>query len=80
MTLLEAPDNICLKVRDFLGGDAVRRRLLSLGFHRNDVVRLDGRAPFKGPVLVWNVTSGAQVALGRSVAQKIVVDADHGKR
>jgi Fe2+ transport system protein FeoA len=80
MTLLDAPDNICLKLRDFLGGEAVRRRLLSLGFHRNDVVRLDSRAPFKGPLLVWNVTSGTQVALGRSVAQKIVVDADHGAK
>jgi Fe2+ transport system protein FeoA len=78
MTLLEAPANIPLRITDFVGGEGFRRRLLALGFHRGDLVRLDSRALFRGPILVWNLTCGAQVALGRGVAQKIVVETDHG--
>jgi Fe2+ transport system protein FeoA len=78
MTLLDAPANIPLRIKDLVGGEGFRRRLLALGFHRGDLVRLDSRALFKGPLLVWNLTCGAQVALGRGVAQKIIVEADHG--
>jgi Fe2+ transport system protein FeoA len=78
MTLLEAPVNTPLRIKDFLGGEGVRRRLLALGFHRDDLVQLDSRALFRGPILVWNLTSSTKVALGRGVAQKIIVEADHG--
>jgi Fe2+ transport system protein FeoA len=78
MTLLEAPANTPLRIKDLVGGEGFRRRLLALGFHRDDLVRLDSRALFKGPILVWNLRSGTQVALGRGVAQKIIVETDHG--
>jgi Fe2+ transport system protein FeoA len=79
MTLLEAPVNTPLRIKDLLGGEGVRRRLLPLGFHRDDLIRVDSRALFRGPVLVWNLTSCTKVALGRGVAQKIIVETNHGE-
>ncbi len=78
MTLLDAPENICLKITGLAGGEGVRRRLFSLGLHPNDVVRVESRAPFRGPVLILNVASGCRVALGRTVAAKIQVESSDG--
>ena len=77
MTLLEAPLNTPLKIIDLLGGDGVRRRLFALGFHKGDVVELDSHAIFRGPLLIWNVTSDTKIALGRGVAQKVLVEVAH---
>ncbi len=74
MILIDAPRNRSLKIVDLLGGEAVRRRLLAMGFHKGDVVELDSQAILRGPVLVWNVSSDTRVALGRGVAQKIIVE------
>lgn len=73
--LTEAPLNTPLRIVGILGGEGVRRRLLSLGFHKNDLVQLDSQAILRGPVLVRNLTSDIRVALGRGVAQKVLVEA-----
>ncbi len=77
MTLLEAPLNTPLKIIDLLGGDGIRRRLFALGFHKGDVVELDSQAIFRGPLLIWNVSSDTKIALGRGVAQKVLVEVAH---
>ena len=58
-------------------GESVRRRLMALGFHKGDVVELDGQAILRGPLLVRNCTSDTTVALGRGVAQKVLVEPVH---
>jgi len=73
--LTEAPLNTRLRIVGILGGEGVRRRLLALGFHRNDLVQLESQAILKGPLLVRNLTSDIRVALGRGVAQKVLVEA-----
>ena len=73
--LPEAPRNLPLRVIELAGGETVRRRLLSMGFHKGDLVELDAEAIFRGPLLVRNLTSDTKVALGRGVAQKILVEA-----
>ena len=78
MTLLDAPAGKPLRVLGVEGGEAVRRRLFCLGFHKDDVVRVDSRAPFRGPLLVWNATTGCRTALGRGVAAKVLVEAVDG--
>jgi Fe2+ transport system protein FeoA len=50
---------------------------MALGFHKGDVVELDGRAILRGPLLVRNCTSDTTVALGRGVAQKVLVEPVH---
>jgi len=57
-----------------MGGHGVRRRLLALGFHKNDIIELDSKSILRGPVLVRDFTSDISVALGRGVAQKIMVE------
>jgi Fe2+ transport system protein FeoA len=77
MNLLEAPHGTTLRITDLAGGEGVRRRLMALGFHKGDLVQLDGRAIFRGPLLVRNCTSDTTVALGRGVAQKVLVEPVH---
>jgi len=52
----------------------LHRRLLALGFHRGDLLVLDGEAPMRGPLLVRNLTTDTRVALGRGIAGKIIVE------
>ena len=74
VSLSKAPYQTKLKIAYIEGGHGVRRRLLSLGFHKNDIIRLDKKSILGGPVLVENLTSETSVALGRGVARKIVVE------
>lgn len=66
-----AAEGISAKVRDMQAGTGMEKRLKDMGILRNEhveVVKNDS----KGPVII-NV-KGAQIALGRGVAQKIVVE------
>lgn len=72
--LTQAPYDKQLRIVDIRGGHGIRRRLLSLGFHKNHIVELDSRCILKGPILVKDLTSDTSVALGRGIAQKIMVE------
>ncbi len=74
ISLSMAPHGKSLKIVDIIGGHGVRRRLLALGFHRDDIIELDSRIIFGGPVLVRNLTMDTSVALGRGIAHKIMVE------
>jgi len=74
ISLLQAPRGIPLKIVAILGGEGVRRRLFALGFHKDDLVEVNAQGILRGPILVKNLTSDTSVALGRGVAQKILVD------
>lgn len=74
ISLINAPPDKSLKIISFLGGHGVRRRLLALGFHKGDIIELDSRSILRGPVLVHDLTSDTSVALGRGIAQKIMVE------
>ena len=74
ISLLKAPRDVQLKIVDFEGGHGVRRRLLSLGFHKNDIIELDSKSILGGPILVRDLTSDTSVALGRGIAKKIMVE------
>lgn len=52
----------------------MRRRLLSLGLHKNDIIELDSRGILGGPVLIKDKTSDTSVAVGRGIAKKILVE------
>lgn len=73
-TLLEVPLGQIFRIVEIKGGPGLHRRLLALGFHRGDLVSLDGEAIMRGPVLVRNLTTDTRVALGRGIAQKILVE------
>ncbi|OGD11824.1 MAG: hypothetical protein A2Y86_01480 [Candidatus Aminicenantes bacterium RBG_13_62_12] len=77
MNLVNAPHNTPLRIADLVGGEGVRRRLMALGFHKGDIVELDGQAIFRGPLLVRSCRSDTTIAIGRGVAQKVIVELVH---
>jgi Fe2+ transport system protein FeoA len=77
-SLLHAPQDTPLRIIDIAGGEGVRRRLFSLGFHIGDRIALGGQSILRGPVLIRNLDLGVTVAVGRGIAQKIMVEAADG--
>ncbi|GAH84521.1 unnamed protein product [marine sediment metagenome] len=74
ISLIQAPFDTPLRIAGIFGGHGVHRRLLALGFHKSDIIELDSRGILRGPVLIKNLTSDTSVALGRGIAQKILVE------
>jgi Fe2+ transport system protein FeoA len=72
--LTNAPSDKQLKIVSIGGGHSIHRKLLSLGFHKDDIIELDSRSIFRGPVLVRGLTSDTSVALGRGIARNIMVE------
>ena len=74
MSLLEAPQRVGLKVIDIAGGEGVRRKLFSLGFHKGDEIECQAQGILGGPIIVKNIRSGVTAAIGRGIARKILVE------
>ena len=73
MTLLNAPQGQWLKVTALNGGERLRARLTQYGLFEGDSLRILRTAPMRGPLLVE--VNGREIALGRRVAEKILVEA-----
>lgn len=73
-TLAQAPPDTPLRIIDIAGGHGIRRRLFSMGFHKDDLIEIDSHSIFRGPILVRNLSTDTAVALGRGIAQKIIVE------
>jgi len=72
--LMSAPQGHSLRIKEIEGGHGVRRRLMALGLHKNDLVELDSKSIFGGPILIRNLTSDTSVAVGRGIARNILVE------
>ena len=72
--LTEAPTDKQLKIVSIKGGHRIHRKLLSLGFHKDDIIELDSRSILRGPILIRGLTSDTSVALGRGIARNILVE------
>ncbi len=73
LSLIEAPLDKPLRIVQFLGGHGVRRKLMSLGIHVGDIIEVDSRSLFGGPVLIRSLTNNITIAIGRGIARKILV-------
>ena len=80
VSLTEAPRDKQLKIVEITGGYGVRRRLIALGLHKDDLIELDSRSIPGGPLLVRNLTADVSVALGRGVAKNIMVEVIDNER
>ena len=80
MNLSQAPQGVRLKIVDISGGEQVRRRLLSLGFHKGDEIERVGQGILRGPLLIKMIRSGGSVAIGRGIALKILVEVADGPK
>ncbi len=74
MSLLEVQEGIWVKVKGLSGGRGMQEKLTQRGLYPGDCVRVVRIAPLGGPVLVE--VNGREIALGRGVAQKILVEPD----
>ena len=74
MQLLQASVGAHVLITGIEGGSNLQSKLMQLGLHVGDCVQVLRRAPFGGPLLV--TSHGREVALGRGVAAKIIVELD----
>ena len=72
--LMSASQGVCLRIKEIAGGHGIRRRLMALGLHKNDLVELDSKSILGGPILIHNLTSDTSVAVGRGIARNILVE------
>jgi len=63
-----------VKVLDISGGWGIRQRLGGLGIHPGDKIIVKKSAIMRGPILID--IHGNQVALGRGVARRIMVEVE----
>jgi ferrous iron transport protein A len=59
-------------VIDIQGGSGVRQRLSQMGIHPGDMITMRRYGALRGPLLIE--IHGSQVALGRGIASRIVVE------
>jgi len=71
-TLDLVKENQKVKVVSISGGWGLRQRLGCLGIHPGDIITVKKSAIMRGPILIS--VHGNQVALGRGVARKIIVE------
>jgi len=72
ITLLEVP--VGRRARLSRVDDALRKKLVQYGLHLGDSLHVLRIAPLGGPVLID--VGGREVALGRTVAEKILVEVE----
>jgi ferrous iron transport protein A len=72
MRLIDAKQDVWVRVVSFDGESGLQNRLLQHGLYPGDRARVLRIAPLKGPLLVE--VSGREIALGRGVATRIFVE------
>ncbi|HWR67609.1 MAG TPA: FeoA domain-containing protein [Desulfomonilia bacterium] len=76
MTLLDMKVGETAVISTITGGKNLRLRLSGLGIRQGKRIRLVRAAPFRGPLLVEDVTSGARTMIGHGMAGSVEV-CDH---
>ena len=71
MNLLQLHKNEEAAIIGFAGGRGFQQRLMQMGFHIGDRVKISERGAFGGPVMVQIHSS--EFALGRGIAAKILI-------
>ncbi|MCK5794974.1 MAG: ferrous iron transport protein A [Anaerolineales bacterium] len=76
MNLVDVEKVIPVKVLGVDRGQGALRNLASLGVHPGDYVTVIRRAPFRGPILVRVESTGVNLAIGREMAKRILIEAE----
>jgi ferrous iron transport protein A len=71
-TLDQIYENNKAKVIDIRGGSGIRKRLSQMGIHPGDIITVFRFGALGGPILIE--VYGSQVALGRGIASRIIVE------
>ena len=73
MKLIEVPLGAHVRLSD-VQNSSLRAKLIQYGLHLGDCIHLLRAAPLGGPLLVE--VNGREIALGRGVAEQILVEAE----
>jgi len=65
-------ENKKAKVIDIQGGSGIRQRLSQMGIHPGDIITMVRYGALRGPLMIE--IHGGQVALGRGIASRILVE------
>ena len=76
MTLAEAKNGKIYRVVDIAGGRGVVSNLYSLGIYPGTELKVSNKSLFRGPLRV--TVNGTQVALGRGISEKVIVEEVNG--
>ncbi|MFW5996711.1 MAG: FeoA family protein [Verrucomicrobiota bacterium] len=76
LTLLKCPSGLPVRITGYSGGHGLQNRLCNLGLNQGQVVTKVHRQPFGGPVTV-RMKSGAVIAVGRGMADHIIVEKEN---
>jgi ferrous iron transport protein A len=71
-TLLQVQIGATVRIQSLEGGNALAAKLRQYGLFIGDQARVLRMAPFAGPVLLE--VNGREIALGRGIAAKIIVE------
>jgi ferrous iron transport protein A len=71
-TLDQIFENRKAKVIDIQGGVGIKQRLSQMGIHPGDCITILRYGALRGPILIE--IHGSQVALGRGIAARIIVE------
>lgn len=72
-TLIQVQLGTTVLIHGFIGGKDLASKLRQYGLFIGDQARVLRSAPFTGPVLLE--VNGREIALGRGIAAKIIVEA-----
>lgn len=78
MTLLELKQGDVAVINRISGGRGILARMSGLGLYEGKKIRVVQAAPFRGPLLVEDVSSGARVMIGRGVASHVEIRDERG--
>lgn len=73
MSLAEMKEGDTALICTIIGGRHLKARLDGLGIREGKRIRLISTAPFQGPLLVEDTSTGARVMIGRGMASSIKV-------
>ncbi|HOS96262.1 MAG TPA: FeoA family protein [Deltaproteobacteria bacterium] len=72
-TLLDMKEGETAVILCITGGQGLRARMAGLGIREGRMFRLIRTAPFRGPLLVEDVSTGARIMIGRGMAASVEV-------
>jgi Fe2+ transport system protein FeoA len=80
MTLAELKEGNVAEIKKLSGGKNLMEKIQGFGLFVGGKVRLERKAPFRGPLLVKDLENDARLMIGRGLAAKVEVKVLESKK
>jgi Fe2+ transport system protein FeoA len=74
MTLADIKEGNVAEIKKLSGGRNLCEKMQGFGLFIGSTVQLEQKAPFRGPLLVKDISNDARIMIGRGMAAKIEVE------